>query len=104
MTGLLSAEVLSHIGRQTDPQREIVTRRDIRKYAVATGSRLQKYLDGDVAPPLFHLHLFGMSSPSIRCHPMACLPTAYCPSFHWKKPWQAVSISNITNPLNRAIG
>ena len=58
MSGLLSEEVLSQIGRQSEPRREIATRRDIRKYAVATGNRQAKYLDGDVAPPLFHLHLF----------------------------------------------
>ena len=50
--------VLSHIGRRSAPRREIVTRRDIRKYAIATDNRQAEYLDGDVAPPLFHLHLF----------------------------------------------
>jgi len=55
---LLTPDLLAHIGRQTKPQREIVTRRDIRKYAVATGSRQRKYLDGDQAPPMFHLPLF----------------------------------------------
>ena len=58
MSGLLSQEVLSAIGRQSEPQREIVTRRDIRKYAIATGNRQQKYLNGDVAPPMFHVPLF----------------------------------------------
>ncbi len=58
MTGLLSAEVLAAIGRQSEPQRELVTRRDIRKYAIATGNRQQKYLNGDVAPPMFHVPLF----------------------------------------------
>lgn len=58
MTGLLSEALLANIGRQSEPRRELVTRRDIRKYAVATGSRLEKYLNGDVAPPMFHLPLF----------------------------------------------
>ena len=58
MSGLLSDDVLSHIGKQSEPRREIVTRRDIRKYAIATDNRQAKYLDGNVAPPLFHLHLF----------------------------------------------
>ena len=58
MSDLLSAEVLSAIGRQSEPQRELVTRRDIRKYAIATDSRQRKYLDGDVAPPMFHVPLF----------------------------------------------
>lgn len=55
---LLTPDLLVTIGRQSEPQREIVTRRDIRKYAVATGSRQRKYLDGDQAPPMFHVPLF----------------------------------------------
>ena len=55
---LLSPELLANIGRQSEPRRELVTRRDIRKYAVATGSRQRKYLDGDQAPPMFHVPLF----------------------------------------------
>lgn len=58
MTGLLSDELLANIGRTSEPRREIVTRRDIRKYAVATGSKIAKYLQGDVAPPMFHVPLF----------------------------------------------
>tara|TARA_R110002110_G_scaffold205066_1_gene416623 strand:- start:12385 stop:12840 length:456 start_codon:yes stop_codon:yes gene_type:complete len=58
MSGLLSEELLSTIGRKSEPQRELVTRRDIRKYAVATGNRQRKYLDGDKAPPMFHVPLF----------------------------------------------
>ena len=55
---VLTPEVLSAVGRKSTPQRELVTRRDIRKYAVATGNRQRKYLDGDEAPPMFHLPLF----------------------------------------------
>ncbi len=58
MSGLLSDELLSTIGRQSHPRRELATRRDIRKYAIATGNRQRKYLDGDVAPPMFHVALF----------------------------------------------
>ncbi|MFT5032274.1 MAG: hydroxyacyl-ACP dehydratase HTD2-like protein with hotdog domain [Bacteroidia bacterium] len=58
MTGLLTPELLSTIGRISEPQRELVTRRDIRKYAIATDSRARKYLDGDEAPPMFHVALF----------------------------------------------
>ena len=50
--------MLSAIGRKSSPRRELVTRRDIRKYAVATGNRQRKYLDGDQAPPMFHVPLF----------------------------------------------
>ena len=55
---VLTPEILSAIGRKSSPQRELVTRRDIRKYAVATGSRQRKYLDADQAPPMFHVPLF----------------------------------------------
>ncbi|MGI9295507.1 MAG: FAS1-like dehydratase domain-containing protein [Pseudomonadales bacterium] len=58
MSGLLSESLLANIGRSSAPRSEIVTRRDIRKYAVATGQRQRKYLDGDQAPPMFHLTLF----------------------------------------------
>lgn len=58
MTGLLDDKLLANIGRQSEPRREIVTRRDIRKYAIATDNRQRKYLDGDQAPPMFHVALF----------------------------------------------
>lgn len=58
MTALLDEKLLSNIGRQSEPRREIVTRRDIRKYAIATDNRQRKYLDGDQAPPMFHVALF----------------------------------------------
>ncbi len=55
---VLSEDLLANIGRCSEPRRELVTRRDIRKYAVATGNRQRKYLDGDLAPPMFHVPLF----------------------------------------------
>lgn len=58
MSGLLSEELLANIGKQAPPRTEVVTRRDIRKYAVATGQRDPKFLAGDVAPPLYHVALF----------------------------------------------
>ena len=58
MPALLSAEHLAYIGRQAPLKREVVTRRDIRKYSVATGQTLRKYLDGDEGPPLYHVALF----------------------------------------------
>jgi len=55
---VLSEDLLANIGLRSEPRRELVTRRDIRKYAVATGNRQRKYLDGDLAPPMFHVPLF----------------------------------------------
>lgn len=58
MEPLLTPEILSNIGRSAEPKTELVTRRDIRKYSVATDQRLEKYLRGDAAPPMFHITLF----------------------------------------------
>lgn len=58
MTSVLDDALLATIGRSSEPVRELVTRRDIRKYAIATGNRQRKYLDGDQAPPMFHVALF----------------------------------------------
>jgi hydroxyacyl-ACP dehydratase HTD2-like protein with hotdog domain len=58
MSALLSPELLAHIGKSAPPDHQVVTRRDIRKYAVASGQTQRRYLDGDVAPPLFHVALF----------------------------------------------
>jgi len=58
MEPLLTPEILSNIGRSAAPKKELVTRRDIRKYSVATDQRLEKYLQGDQAPPMYHITLF----------------------------------------------
>lgn len=54
---LLTQELKAAVGRELPPEKAEVTRREIRKYSVATGQRLQKFLNGDEAPPLF---LFGL--------------------------------------------
>jgi hydroxyacyl-ACP dehydratase HTD2-like protein with hotdog domain len=64
--GLLTPELLAHVGRQAPPDRQVVTRRDIRKYAIASGQTQPRYLDGDVAPPLFHVALFWPVVPRER--------------------------------------
>lgn len=55
--GLITAELKTAIGRTLPPQAREVTRREIRKYAVATDQCLRRYREGDEAPPLF---LFGL--------------------------------------------
>lgn len=57
-SSLLTEELLSHIGRTSAPRIEIASRREIRKYSIATGWKKKEYLNGDVAPPLFHIALF----------------------------------------------
>ena len=49
---LLTDEIRSQIGQAAPTVYAEVTRRDIQKYAAATGQTRQKYLDGDQAPPL----------------------------------------------------
>jgi hydroxyacyl-ACP dehydratase HTD2-like protein with hotdog domain len=56
--GLLSDDLLASIGRTSAPRTEIASRREIRKYSIATGWKKKEYLNGDEAPPLFHLALF----------------------------------------------
>jgi hydroxyacyl-ACP dehydratase HTD2-like protein with hotdog domain len=58
MDTLLTPELLSNIGNSAPPQKELVTRKDIRKYSIATGNRQKKFLAGDKAPPMFHIALF----------------------------------------------
>lgn len=58
MGNLLTKELLANIGKAAEPKTELVTRRDIRKYSVATGQRMDKFLAGDEAPPMFHISLF----------------------------------------------
>lgn len=58
MSQLLTTELLDNIGRSAPPRTELVSRREIRKYSIATNQRLQKYLNGDEAPAMFHVALF----------------------------------------------
>jgi len=69
MSALLTPELLANIGKRAPPDFEVVTRRDIRKYAIASGQTQRKYLDGDVAPPLFHVALFWPVVPRERLTP-----------------------------------
>lgn len=58
MRTLLSDDLLANIGRSSAPRQELVSRREIRKYSIATSQRQKKFLDGDEAPPMFHVALF----------------------------------------------
>ncbi len=58
MSDLLSSELLANIGRCSEPRQELVARREIRKYSIATSQRQRRFLDGDEAPPMFHVALF----------------------------------------------
>ena len=58
MSSLLSDDLLANIGRSGPARSELASRREIRKYSIATDQRLRKFLDGDEAPPMFHVALF----------------------------------------------
>ena len=60
--GLLTTEMLSHIGATLPPVRFEVSRNDLRKYAVATGQRQARFINGDEAPLLF---LFSLLMPVV---------------------------------------
>jgi 3-methylfumaryl-CoA hydratase len=60
---LLTDEHRQWIGREGEPVTVEVSRRDIVKYAIATEQRLEKYLRGDEAPPMFVFNLFGALRP-----------------------------------------
>ncbi len=53
---LITDAARAMIGKSDPPMRVEVTRRDIIKYSVATEQKLEKFLRGDEAPPMF---LFG---------------------------------------------
>ena len=60
---MLTPEIREWVGRSDTPLRLEVTRRDIVKYAIATQQRLEKYLHGDEAPPMF---LFNAHQPLVQ--------------------------------------
>ncbi|HEY6599101.1 MAG TPA: MaoC family dehydratase N-terminal domain-containing protein [Pseudomonadales bacterium] len=63
MTNLLTEEHRSWIGRESEPVAVDVSRRDIVKYSIATEQVLDKYRNGDEAPPMFVFNLFGELRP-----------------------------------------
>ena len=78
---LLRDQDLAHIGKASEPQHEIVNRRDIRKYAIATAQKQQRYLAGDVAPPLFHVALFWPVVPLSEMSPDGVAIDRFVPTF-----------------------
>ena len=60
---LLTDEHRRWIGHEGEPVSVEVSRREIVKYALATEQRLEKYLRGDEAPPMFVFNLFGALRP-----------------------------------------
>jgi 3-methylfumaryl-CoA hydratase len=59
---LVTAEARAWVGRSESLSPVEVSRRDIVKYAIATEQRLEKYLRGDEAPPMF---VYGLMFPLV---------------------------------------
>jgi hydroxyacyl-ACP dehydratase HTD2-like protein with hotdog domain len=85
MSSLLTPELLDHIGQSVEPKEELVTRRDIRKYSVATNQRLEKYLAGDEAPPMFYVALFWDVVERDRLTPDGIFINTLVPEFPLKR-------------------
>jgi hydroxyacyl-ACP dehydratase HTD2-like protein with hotdog domain len=58
MGALLTEAHLARVGTSTPPVTETVTRREIRRYSVATRQRAARFLRADEAPPLFFQRFF----------------------------------------------
>ena len=58
MEALLNDTHRARVGTRTAPVTDTVTRREIRRYSVATRQRAEKFLHGDEAPPLFFTRFF----------------------------------------------
>ena len=85
MSSLLSKELLATIGRKEAPRRELVSRREIRKYAIATRQRQKKYLSGEEAPPMFHFALFWDMVELDKLQPDGCSVDGLLPIFPLKR-------------------
>lgn len=86
MNTVLGPELLGLIGNKAEPQTQLVTRRDIRKYSVATAQRLRKYRDGDEAPPMFHVALFWPVLPLEELDPNGVAIDPLFPDVPGKRP------------------
>ena len=85
MSKLLTQKIMSFVGKKSDSKRELVTRRDIRKYSIATGNRQEKYLRGDMAPPMFHVPLFWELVPIEELEPDGVFIDKLLPKFPLKR-------------------
>ena len=82
---VLTPEVLAFIGRKSEPRTEVVTRRDLRKYAIATSQTQRRYIDGDEAPPLYHVALFWDVVPLAELSPDGVSIDRLLPKFPLEK-------------------
>lgn len=100
MTDLVTPEIRLWVGRSAPPVRLEVTRRDIVKYAIATDQRVEKYLRGDEAPPMFLFNAHQPLVPLDRLRPDGLTPDPLLPEL----PLKRVMAGGITNYYHRPIG
>ena len=62
-----------------------MTRRDLRKYAIATSQTQRRYIDGDEAPPLYHVALFWDVVPLAELSPDGVSIDRLLPKFPLEK-------------------
>jgi 3-methylfumaryl-CoA hydratase len=85
MTELITPEIRAWVGRSEAPSRVEVTRRDIVKYAIATEQRLERYRNGDEAPPMFVFGAFREVVPLDRLGPDGLPHRALMPDLPLKR-------------------
>ena len=98
---LIDDNIRAWIGQSDPPQRIEIARRDIQKYASATGQRLSKYINGDEAPPMF---LFGAFNPIVALDalgPDGLRPDSLLPELR-NGSWQTAAHTRSIAACNRA--
>jgi len=99
MNDLVSEEARGWIGKSDDPIEVEVTRRDIIKYSVATEQVLEKYTDGNEAPPMF---VAGLSREIVPIYDLGfdgLPPASLVPDF----PLKRVMAGGVSFRFHRAV-
>jgi len=97
--GLLTPEILSWIGRSTPPVEVAISKRDIIKYALATGQTRPAYLAGDEAPPMFVFGLFRPLTPTGALGPDGLAPATNLPELPLKRIMAGGTRLEIQRPI-----
>ena len=82
---LVSDEARAWIGRTDTPKRIEINRSDIIKYSIATEQRAEKYLNGDVAPPMFFFGALRSVVPIDQLGPDGLAPDPFVPELPLKR-------------------
>jgi 3-methylfumaryl-CoA hydratase len=99
MNELITPEIRAWVGRVEPTPRVEVTRRDIIKYAVATGQRQAKYLRGDEAPPMFLWGALRAVVPIDALGPDGLPPSSMLPELPLKRVMAGGTKTRYTRPV-----